>query len=123
VNMHGKSLLSWKNISTVLWHICTGYWGKGVLNMNWLYSREIPIEAQFLYRKALDLEKLGNNETALRYFKQAVVIAPRYSKAIYEMGNCLAQLGQYDEARIKYDRARQIDPRTAEWWTPGLVKK
>jgi tetratricopeptide (TPR) repeat protein len=91
--------------------------------MNWLYSREIPIEAQFLYRKALDLEKLGNNETALRYFKQAVVIAPRYSKAIYEMGNCLAQLGQYDEARIKYDRARQIDPRATETGTYGQVKK
>ena len=78
--------------------------------MEWVYSREIPIEAQYLYRKALELSKRGKNEAALRYFKQAVVIAPRYSKALCEMGNCLANLGQLDEALAKYHRAIQIDP-------------
>jgi tetratricopeptide (TPR) repeat protein len=97
--------------------------GGRVLNMNWLYSREIPIEAQYLYRKALEKEKSGNHEEAIRYFKQAVVIAPRYSKAIYEMGNCLANLGRYDEAMAKYDRARLIDPRTTASSIPEQVKK
>lgn len=74
--------------------------------MDWLYAREIPIEAQFLYRKALEQTKFGNHEAAIRYLKQAVFIAPRYLKAIHEMGNCLACLGRYDEAREKYDLAR-----------------
>ena len=77
--------------------------------MDWLYAREIPIEAQFLYRKAQEQAGFGNHEAALRYFKQAVFIAPRYRKAIHEMGNCLATLGRYDEAREKYDLARLLN--------------
>jgi len=51
---------------------------------------------------------------ALNYYKQAVVIAPRYSQAYYEMGNCLARLGQYPEAIEKYQRAIHIDPASQE---------
>jgi tetratricopeptide (TPR) repeat protein len=78
--------------------------------MEWLYARGIPIEAQFLYRKALDLSGRGDDESALRYLMQAVVIAPRYARAFFEMGNCLARLGRFREAREKYDRAAHIDP-------------
>jgi len=82
--------------------------------MDWIYLKGIPIEAQYLYRKALEYSKFERYETALRYFRQAVVIAPRYSKAFYEMGNCLANLGQYDEAIALYDRAMGIDPLIAD---------
>ncbi len=78
--------------------------------MDWIYMKGIPIEAQYLYRKALEHAKLERYETAIRYFRQAVVIAPRYSKALYEMGNCLTYLGQYDEAIALYNRALNIDP-------------
>ena len=78
--------------------------------MEWLYARGIPIEAQFLYRKALDLSKRGNDESALKYLMQAVVIAPKYARAFFEMGNCLARLGRFREAKEKYDRASHIDP-------------
>jgi tetratricopeptide (TPR) repeat protein len=78
--------------------------------MEWLYARGIPIEAQFLYRKAADLSRRGNDESALNYLRQAVVIAPKYARAFFEMGNCLARLGRYDEAREKYARATRIDP-------------
>jgi tetratricopeptide (TPR) repeat protein len=82
--------------------------------MNWVYMKGIPIEAQYLYRKALELSKREQYETALRYFRQAVVIAPRYSKALYEMANCQAYLGEPDEATRLYNRAREIDPALAE---------
>jgi len=89
---------------------CPG--GNGGKEMDWayLYTKNIPIESQYLYRKALDLSKLENYETALRYFRQAVIIAPHYSKAFYEMGNCLVKLGQYYEAVVLYNRALAIDP-------------
>jgi len=77
--------------------------------MEWLYAKGIPIEAQFLYRKALDLSHQGNDEGALRYFRQAVIIAPRYATAFFEMGNCLARLGRIGEAREKYEQATHID--------------
>jgi len=82
---------------------------KGI-GMEWLYSNAIPIEAQYLYRKARELAKQGKTGMALNYFRQAIVIAPRYSQAYYQMGNCLALLGRYPEAIEKYQRAIQIDP-------------
>ncbi len=84
--------------------------------MDWtyIYAKGIPIESQYLYRRALELSKLGKYETALRYFRQAVVIAPRYSTALYEIGNCLLKLEQFDEAIAYYSRALDIDPLNAE---------
>jgi tetratricopeptide (TPR) repeat protein len=58
----------------------------------------------------VDLERSGNDESALKYLMQAVIIAPKYAKAFFEMGNCLARLGRFREAREKYDRASHIDP-------------
>ena len=78
--------------------------------MEWLYSNAIPIEAQYLYRKARELAKQGKTGMALNYFRQAIVIAPRYSQAYYQMGNCLALLGKYPEAIEKYQRAIRTDP-------------
>lgn len=70
----------------------------------------IPIEAQILYRKGLEMKKVGREEAALKYFRQALIIAPRYVKAIHEMGDSLARLGRFDEARITFDKARKTDP-------------
>ena len=82
--------------------------------MEWLYAKAIPIEAQYLYRKATELSLRGQTGMALNYYKQAVVIAPRYSQAYYQMGNCLAVLGQYTEALEKNQRAIHIDPSSPE---------
>ena len=82
--------------------------------MEWLFFKGIPIEAQYLYRKALEMENQGKIEIALKYFRQTVMIAPNYVKAFHEMGNCFALLGRYDEAIIKYDQAIHIDPLATE---------
>ena len=82
--------------------------------MEWLYAKAIPIEAQYLYRKARELAEQGQTGMALNYFKQAIVIAPRYSQAYYQMGNCLALLGRYQDAIEKYRRAIRIDPMAPE---------
>ena len=82
--------------------------------MEWLYAKAIPIEAQYLYRKAMELSVQGQIGMALTYFKQAIVIAPRYTQAYYQMGNCLARLGRYTEAIEKYQQAIRIDPSSPE---------
>ena len=74
------------------------------------YTKGIPIEAQYLYKKAMEMYKLEKPESALKYLKQTIVIAPRYSKALVEMGNCLTQLGNLEEARDCYEQAIQINP-------------
>lgn len=86
---------------------------KGI-DREWLYAKAIPIEAQYLYRKARELSEQGQTGMALNYYKQAVVIAPWYSQAYYQMGNCFALLGMYREAIEKYQRATQIDPSSPE---------
>ncbi len=80
--------------------------------MGWkyIYTKGVPIEAQYLYKKAMEMFRLGNPESALKYLRQTMVIAPRYSKALFEMGNCLTKLGKYEEARVHYEQAFQIDP-------------
>ncbi len=80
--------------------------------MDWkyVYTKGIPIEAQYLYKKALEISNTGRYETALRYFRQAVVIAPRYANAICQMGNCLEKIGRYNEAVAVYERVLSIDP-------------
>ena len=78
--------------------------------MEWIYLKGIPIEAQYLYRKGMEMEDRGDHRAALAYFGQAVLLAPAYAKAIFEMGNCLACMGRYDEAMVKYQRAAGVDP-------------
>ena len=84
--------------------------------MEWkfTYTKGISIEAQYLFKKAMDLYSVGKTETALKYLRQTMVIAPRYSKALFEMGNCLAKLGQQEEATARYEQAIQIDPALKE---------
>ena len=80
--------------------------------MVWKYTyvKGIPIEAQYLYKKAMDLYSMGKTESALKYLRQTTVIAPRYSKALFDMGNCLTKLGLHDEAILCYEQAVKIDP-------------
>ena len=80
--------------------------------MGWTYkyAKGIPIEAQYLYKKAMNLYSLGKTESALKYLRQTMVIAPRYSRALFDMGNCLKKLGQNDEATVRYEQAVEIDP-------------
>ena len=84
--------------------------------MGWeyTYAKGVPIEAQFLYRKAMEMFSLGKTESALKYLKQTMVIAPCYSKALFEMGNCLTTLGKHEEARVRYEQAVRIDPALKE---------
>jgi tetratricopeptide (TPR) repeat protein len=76
--------------------------------MEWIYAKGIPIEAQYLYRKGLDLSRRGDDEGALKYFRQAVLIAPHYGTVFFEMGNCLSRLGRHREAHERYEQASHI---------------
>jgi tetratricopeptide (TPR) repeat protein len=65
----------------------------------------IPSEAQNQYRQATLLLDQGKIEDALDGFKQAVDIAPNYTEALHETGNCLQNLGRHNEASAYYSRA------------------
>ena len=74
----------------------------------------ISMEAQNIYRKAVEFEQRGKHETALSYLRQAVTIAPKFALAFNELGNCLCAMGREREALVKYEKAIAIDPGFSE---------
>jgi tetratricopeptide (TPR) repeat protein len=74
----------------------------------------IPLEAQYLYRQALDTKNNGKKEDALKYLKQAVFIAPHFCNAYNALGNCLDEMGRYDEAARKYEKVLELNPQHME---------
>ena len=67
-----------------------------------------------MFRNAVEPADRGRHTHALLYLKQAVIIAPAYTRAFLEMGRCLEELGRYEDALEKYDRALKIDPSCSE---------
>ena len=70
-------------------------------------SHRIPAEAQNQFEQASLLLGQGKTEDALTGFKQALDIAPNYTEALHETGNCLQHLGRHTEASVYYSRALQ----------------
>jgi len=70
----------------------------------------IPLEAQYLYQRGLEMKDQQKVDLALVYLRQAVFIAPGFSKAYLELGNCLARLGRPEEASVYWLKASRIDP-------------
>jgi tetratricopeptide (TPR) repeat protein len=74
------------------------------------HNTTIPLEAQYLYRRGLEMIGQQKEDLALVYLRQAVFIAPGFSKAYQELGNCLTRLGRPEEASVYYLKVRRIDP-------------
>jgi len=70
-------------------------------------SKGIPAEAKIQFQQASALMDQGKAEDALHGFKQAVEIAPNYTAALHETGNCLQDLRRREEASEYYSRALQ----------------
>ena len=77
--------------------------------MKTYHNTTIPLEAQYLYRRGLEMIDQQKEDVALVYLRQAVFIAPCFSKAYRELGNCLARLGRSEEATIYHLKASRID--------------
>jgi tetratricopeptide (TPR) repeat protein len=74
------------------------------------HNTTIPLEAQYLYRRGLEMIGQQKADIALVYLRQAVFIAPGFSKAYRELGNCLVRLGRSEEASVYRMKASRIDP-------------
>ncbi|WP_321506302.1 hypothetical protein [uncultured Methanoregula sp.] len=70
-------------------------------------AKGIPAEARIQFQQASELLNQGKTEDALHVFIQAVEIAPNYTAALHETGNCLQHLSRPKEARVYYSRALQ----------------
>jgi tetratricopeptide (TPR) repeat protein len=68
------------------------------------------LEAQMLYRQALEMIGKGRYDAAVGTLKKVVMIAPRFARAFNEMGNCFDILGRYPEALEAFKKVLEIDP-------------
>jgi Flp pilus assembly protein TadD len=71
-------------------------------------KEEIPREAYTLFWEAMHHAGKGDNELALQYLSRAVAIAPAFTQAYKEMGNCNLRLGRFWEAVSSYDKVLSI---------------
>lgn len=83
----------------------------------------IPLEAQYLYRRGLEMIDQHKESIALVYLKQAVFIAPEFSKAYLELGNCLARLGHADEAAVYFGKIYRMTSVDARNTIDGRIMK
>jgi tetratricopeptide (TPR) repeat protein len=72
-------------------------------------NNSIPLEAQYLYRRGREMLEQRKEDIALVFLKQAVFIAPCFSKAYRELSNCLDWLGRPEEASACRMKASRID--------------
>jgi len=75
---------------------------------------QIPLEAIILYRSAVELSWKGHPELALKNLTAAVMVAPQFTAAHCEMGQCYRKLGRYPEAISAFDTVLQSFPSHAE---------
>jgi tetratricopeptide (TPR) repeat protein len=75
-----------------------------------------PSYSEANYYLALALEP-RDPQQAVEHYRLAVGAKPQWYDARYNLGTCLMNLGQYDEAVANLREATQIDPGKAEAWT------
>jgi tetratricopeptide (TPR) repeat protein len=79
----------------------------------------IPLEAQCLYRRGVELSARMSHEAAVRCLWQAVIIAPRFGGAYHELGRCLEHLGRKGDAEDCYQKSCMMVPGGSSPATPA----
>jgi tetratricopeptide (TPR) repeat protein len=77
-------------------------------------SQQSDALAEVWYRNGLDSLWLGNYESALSYFENAVNKNPRRAETWVEVGFCKGKQGRHQEAIRAYQHALQLRPGSAE---------
>jgi tetratricopeptide (TPR) repeat protein len=67
-----------------------------------------PNDSFSRYALALELEKAGEKQEAVRHFQEVIARDPGYVAAYYHLGRALAQTGRGDEARDIYRRGLDV---------------
>ena len=69
----------------------------------------IPLEAQYLYRRGIELSGHKNPEAAAKCLRQAIIIAPQFRRAYRELGACLTRMGRQEDAEFCYTKLLRIE--------------
>ena len=67
-------------------------------------NNTIPLEAQYLYQRGMEMVSLKRTDAAVICFRQAVFIAPGFLRAYRELGDCLLRFGRSEEASVYHTK-------------------
>jgi Flp pilus assembly protein TadD len=73
-----------------------------------------PKKAINLYKKGLDSRKKGKGEEAIKYFEQAIEIAPNFYAAHNDLGMAYRQTGRAQDAEKQFLRAHELNRSDAD---------
>jgi tetratricopeptide (TPR) repeat protein len=76
--------------------------------------RAVPFEAQPFHLSALVAKRMGRQNEARTFFRQALERQPNDPQILTNLGNLLNELGQTAEALQCYDKAVRLAPRLAD---------
>ncbi|MDQ3062905.1 MAG: tetratricopeptide repeat protein [Acidobacteriota bacterium] len=74
---------------------------------------EEQTEAVLIFNKGQDAHEKGDLQTALKFYDEAIKLAPKFPEAEFQRGNALLTLGKSDEAEQAFRRAIEL----REDWT------
>ncbi len=76
---------------------------------------EATVEAVNFFNQGQDAHEKGDLASALKYYQEALKLAPEFPEAEFQMGNALLSAGKKDEAETAFKRAINLRP---EWSLP-----
>ncbi|MDQ6785416.1 MAG: tetratricopeptide repeat protein, partial [Acidobacteriota bacterium] len=68
-----------------------------------------------IFNQGQDAHEKGDYKTALKFYDEALKLAPEFPEAVFQRGNALLSLGQTDEAERAFRRALEL---RADWTLP-----
>jgi tetratricopeptide (TPR) repeat protein len=85
---------------------------------------KISQNGEYFFRRAYESSHREGYRDALEYYNRALSTDPHCACAWHEKGNCLYELGRFEEALESYDEAIRHDPCDAEnWYDKGVILK
>src|SRR5262249_40577977 len=67
-----------------------------------------PKKAVSYFEKGVELSKKKDNERAVKFFKDALDLAPKFYEAHNQLGIAYRELGKMDEAEVEFLRAHEL---------------
>ena len=109
----GKTELSQEKINSVMELFSNGNYEKALKTLSFLMET-YPNNSLLFNIKGACYAGLGQLENAVKSYKKAVLINPKYSKAHYNLGGAFHEIGALDDSVKSYLKSLSIDPDYAE---------
>ena len=108
-----KAGLSQEQIDTLISILSVGQF-QDALEKTAVLSQKYPSESLLLNVSGACYQGLGQFETAIEFYEQAITINPLYYKAHYNLGGALHEMGKLKASIKSFEKALSIKPDYAE---------